>query len=525
MKDIKALISPEFILGLLSRYRWLIMPPILLSILAGSYLVITLPRTYEAQTLILVEPQRVPSEFVRSVITSDINARVNTISQQILSRTNLEKIMREYNVFTDQKYDHMYPEDKLSALRKRISVNVTRARGGAAFSISYKGNRPERVVKIANTLAAYFIDENLKVREAQALGTSDFLNNELEQMRDKLETVESAMQQFRQTYMGELPEQLQTNLSILGRIQEQMSSRERELRGLRLRLADLKQEQSEQINNATISADTAVAGRDGVLSTTELYAQLKLLRSKYTEKHPDVIRIKKMLEERINQDNQSAPSQNGNQSSNYAGMAIKSELDRQIHELEKAIRAMVIENDELRNKINLYQHRIEDTPKREQELLALRRDYSNIQASYNSLLERKLEAEISVNMERKQKGEQFRILDTAKLPEKPISPNIKAVFVGSLVIGLGFGVGLSVLFELLNNSYQTANELETDLKLPVLTTIPTIKTQRQVSFARWNNIASVAFLCILFISFAGFAYFASIGADKTILAIKNLGSF
>ena len=153
----------------------------------GIYLAFTLPKIYSSQTLILVEPQRVPASYVQSIVSTNIESRINTISQQIMSRTNIEKIINEYKLLDDPKYEKMYQEDKLEMIRKQITVSVTRAGGADAFTVSFQGKDPQKVMNVANALASYFIDENLKVREAQAIGTSDFLENEKAGMLKRLE--------------------------------------------------------------------------------------------------------------------------------------------------------------------------------------------------------------------------------------------------------------------------------------------------------------------------------------------------
>ena len=187
-------------LGLVFKHRWLLIIPFCIAMAAGMYLAIKLPKIYEASTLILIMPQRVPSNFVQSIVTNDIDSRINTISQQILSRSNLKKIIEEFDLFSDPKYSGMFIEDKFADLRERINVEVNRAdrrKEADAFSISFKGPEPEIVMAVTNRLAGSFIDENLKVREAQAVGTSDFLADELITKRKRLEEVEQKLREYR----------------------------------------------------------------------------------------------------------------------------------------------------------------------------------------------------------------------------------------------------------------------------------------------------------------------------------------
>ncbi|MBW1821780.1 MAG: protein GumC, partial [Deltaproteobacteria bacterium] len=213
MRNPAEAIKPEIIIEIILRQRWYIIIPFCLSMMIGIYYALTLPKVYSATTLILLQPQRVPTNYVQSIVSVDLDSRINTLSQQILSRTNLEKIINEFKLYSGPNSGNMFMEDKIGSMRKRIIVDVTRNRRNTnAFSISFKGKDPEKTMRVTNALANYFIDENLKNREAQAIGTSDFLDDELSTMRKRLEEVEQALKNYREAYMGGLPEQLESNL-------------------------------------------------------------------------------------------------------------------------------------------------------------------------------------------------------------------------------------------------------------------------------------------------------------------------
>ena len=171
-------IKPEVIIDIIIKRRWFIIIPFCLSLMVGIYQAITLPKIFEAETLILVEAQRVPQEYVKSVVSIDISSRISTISQQIMSRTNLEKVINDFKLFSEEAWQSRFLEDKIENLRERITVDVINRRYGAdAFRIAFRGPSPEKVMNVANALASYFINENLKVREMQAIGTSSFLED------------------------------------------------------------------------------------------------------------------------------------------------------------------------------------------------------------------------------------------------------------------------------------------------------------------------------------------------------------
>jgi capsular polysaccharide biosynthesis protein len=190
-------------------------------------------------------------------------------------------------------------------------------------------------------------------------------------------------------------------------------------------------------------------------------------------------------------------------------------------EVQRGIQVLEAEIADAAAQIEFYQSRVENTPKREQELLSLRRDYQNIQASYNSVLSRKLESDISVNMEKKQKGEQFRIVDHARLPEVPINADMKKLFV--LFIGAGFGIGGGIIFllEYLDNSFRKPEDLEGSLGLPVLATVPRLIHAKEKRMRMVNQVFSIFFTGVSFALLAGFAVLSFKGVDKTIAFIRR----
>ena len=210
-----------YYMSVVSRRRWFVIAPFCVAMLVGMVLAIKMPKLYEASTLILVQPQRVPEKIVTPVVERDIENRINTLSQQILSRSNLERVIDKFKLFPDSDSRDIPIEDKLHNLRNRIKVMVGGTRSSKdtdSFSIIYQDRNPQTTMRVANGLATFFIDENLKVRESMAIGTSDFLESELESMRKRLEEQEQVLKKFRESNMGELPEQLDSNLKVLERL-------------------------------------------------------------------------------------------------------------------------------------------------------------------------------------------------------------------------------------------------------------------------------------------------------------------
>ena len=517
-------------LGLVFKHRWLLIIPFCIAMVAGMYQAIKLPKIYEAKTLILVMPQRVPSEFVQSIVTTDLNSRINTISEQILSRSNLEKIIEKFGLFSDAKYSGMFLEEMVGSLRKRIAVEVNQGRQGSdSFTISFKGPDPKTVMEVTNRLAGSFIDENLKVREAQATGTSDFLADELETKRKRLEEVEQKLREYRRQYMGELPEQLEANLRILERLQTQLNEREKTLRDEKSRLVAIENQIE---GNRKILAKNRVTGtvsnEGDAVSLELLKAQLITLKSNYTDRHPDVIKLKAKIADLEAGYKTGEPSSSGESRANTPGdptlqlvSNMLNELMRQRVKSSGEIDNITLEISELKQQLKKYQQRVESTPNREQELMKFIRDYKNTQESYNSLLNRKLEAEIAVNMEKKQKGEQFRIIDRAALPRKPVSPDMRKLFLISMAAGLGLGGGLIFLLDFLNPSLKQPKDYESVLGLAVLATIPVLLSPKDKILRRLNRGLTAVSLVFAAALTAGFGLLVLKGVEPMMALVSK----
>jgi uncharacterized protein involved in exopolysaccharide biosynthesis len=234
------------------------------------------------------------------------------------------------------------------------------------------------------------------------------------------------------------------------------------------------------------------------MSITQLKARLADLKSNYTDRHPDVIKLKaKIADLEARQNNGGIQPTGGSQMNTSADPALRlvsntiNDLMRQRAESRGEIKNIEIDIAKIKRQLTEYQERIERTPKHEQALLSLKRDYENIQESYESLLNRKLEAEISVNMEKKQKGEQFRIIDHAALPQKPISPDVRKLFFLSVAAGLGLGAGLIYVLDFLNSSLKQPKDYELELGLAVLATIPKLLSPREQKMRRMNGVLAV----------------------------------
>ena len=525
-------ITPSLIIDIIIKRRWIILIPLCLTIVAGIYLSWTLPRVYESSTLILVQPQKVPQNYVKSVVSTDLTARISAIRQQIMSRTNLESIIKEFKLYSGPNQKDLYMEEKVAGLRKKITVEILRGwkknNAAEAFSLTFQGTDPRRVQRVANRLASYVIDENLKQRESQAIGTSTFLDEELKMKRQRLADLELQLKSYREKYMGELPEQLDTNLRVLDRLQEQLSSKHENNRDIQqmLSMTDQQIAEEKKISASPSPAANMMFNGETLAPPTDIESmkvQLSHLRTRYTPRHPDVIRLEKAIADLQAGINAGASGPEGTiETQGKEGISKRNEsealrnLKRRRYALQSEMSNLKRERADIEAQIQEYQQRVENAPKREQELLSLRRDYENMNDSYNSLLERKLEAEISVNLEKKQKGEQFRIIDPARIPILPIKPNLKQLFMMMIILGLGIGGGIIFLLEFFKSSFKQPQDVENMLGLNVLAMVPPIRQRNYIWRQRLNIALTVLFGMFTASLVAGYACLSFLGIEESL---------
>lgn len=488
----------------LRRRRWsFAIPTVVVSVLAVP-IVLSLPATYRSSTLILVEAQKVPEEFVKATVTEDVEQRLNSITQQILSRTRLERVIEEFGLYRSAQRSEGASSERgtggaapvsggvsfalVEQMKRNIQIIVNDRRDGNTFSISYEGDDPDTVMHVTNRLAALFIEENLKAREAQAEGTSEFLEMEVQRMKGDLETQEAALRAFKQQHMGELPEQLDANLRTLDRLQMENRTLQDGLRNAEDRLELLTRSTA----GGQSRSDLAVSTLSARLQAAK--ARLATLLTEYKEEYPDVVLARKEIEAlemtqagektesslspvadvHVEQDESiphvhDEPTPHVRAGADGTSPVSTAELVDQRQQIAAIKRRQQFVDAQIRA---LEQH-VENTPVREQQLAIILRDYDNVQKGYQSLLDKRQNARIAESLERRQKGEIFRVLDPANRPERPYKPNRALLILLGVVIGLGSGIGLVMLREQLDASIRTEEELiGASAGIPLLAVIP-----------------------------------------------------
>jgi polysaccharide chain length determinant protein (PEP-CTERM system associated) len=470
---------------------------------------------YKSSTLILVEGSTMPRNYVVPNVSDDLQDRLQSIMQQILSRTRLLFIINKLNLYRG-KNDHKTPDDMVNQMRKDIGVELIRDSQGSgitAFRISYSAHDPHVAQKVTRELTNLFITANLKVRQQESEDTTDFLEGQLESARSALAGQEEKVRQFEAAHEGELPTQQESNLQILAGLQAQLQNEQDSLNNAN---------QQRALNEALLGQYRAARGpartENGVpidiaavdQQLEKLRAKLADLRSRYTDSYPDVQTVKNQIartevqrEQVVAADKAKAkaakPGDEGAGSHDATGVPspemaqLQGQLQAnhlEINSREQAITA-------LKDRINSYQARLDATPASEQQLADLTRGYDQSKANYDDLLKKKEESQMATSMEEMQQGERFTILDPPSFPMKPDFPNrLKFCAMG---LGFGFALGLITVvgFEFLDGRLHTDKQIRELLPVPVISEIPVIasaedeRSNKRRVFLGWATTAVV----------------------------------
>ncbi|MDF0673231.1 MAG: AAA family ATPase [Nitrospira sp.] len=476
--------------GTILRRKWLVLGSIVAGIAIAAMLCVVLPRSYRSNTLILIENQKIPEDYVKGIGGANVEQRLTMIQQQVMSRTILSQILDEYNLY-ERQVEREGIESAIETFRKMIKVETVGTLGSSgksveAVTLSFAHEDPRTAMKVTAKLASLFIEENVNVREQLVTGVSVFLEQELFEAKKALEAQEEAISKYKSKHMGQLPEQMETNLRTLDRLQMELTSTDDLLHGQTDRLSRVE----------TLIKEYEVSGGTGANSDNpktvntamdplavrlqELERRLISLRAEWKETYPDIADTKQEIEDvkaqlaekysaqTTDKDGESARTYNPSKTFD----PYLRELLKQQNDLRADLSAIRDRRTRLVEQIKDTDRRVELIPSREQELMILVRDYENRKKNYQALLDKRLNARVAENLEKRQQGEQFRVLDEANLPQKPEKPNRLVIMILGLVGGCGLGVGLAIGLDLLNPTFRRREEVEILPGIHVLATVP-----------------------------------------------------
>jgi len=519
-------------IDLVVRRKKMIVSFVMIAMFVGLGVYVKTPKVYQSTALMIYERAKISTG---NKATPDVETQtremVATLTQQVTSRTSLEAIIKQFDLYPKER-QKLPMEDVVDLMRVHyIAIQPDR---GDVFKVSYNGADPKKVMQVANAIAARFIEENLRYREEKATATSSYVGDELQLSKTTLDKKEEVMRDYKLKYYNEMPQQFQANSTRLTALQTQFQANRTNAQELE-RTKIMIQEQI-SMRKAALAQIAAQAGAGGAAVApqaggkpvlTELAQakqQLAALRLRYTDSHPEVRQLQKKVE--TLEGGPAAPE--GDKASAADGGKGRSvteprgaaslpdnQIDQLVVQLKKADLAMESlnqENEGIKKQIEQYEKWLSMTPVREAEWTALTRDYDQLSKNYQQLVGRNLEAGAAESLERRQKGSQFKIVDSAYLPEKPIQPDFKKIMLLALAVGLGLGGGLTLLLEVQDSSFRDVSDAENYLGVPVVCAIPLIISDKDLKVnQRWMLAWLALFLVAAAMLLGGMAYLYKTG--------------
>ncbi|MBM4289851.1 MAG: hypothetical protein FJ135_17210 [Deltaproteobacteria bacterium] len=566
------------------RFRkWYFIIPAVLIPVAAVVVALKLPAIYESRSTILIEEQQIPPEFVRSTVTGYADQHVQILTQQILSRTKLWEIVEQFNLYAKERQKSS-KEAILDQMRQDISFETISAQAGEggrsrnrpggggltiAFRIAYRGEDPAMLQKVTSTLSSLYLEQNLKFREEQAQTTTRFLEAELNELRNKISTLGERIAEFKAKNPGSLPEMSQFNLTQATSLENEIKTLDsniqaaenqkiylegllgttaagkgegesgppsakdprgrlaavnEELTLLKARLSEEHPDVQRLLREKAQLENILKARKAGDIQTQQKLAQLQtelaVLQGKFSDAHPDVKKLKNEIAQ------VTAEADKGTAAVTDVDLANPAQLNMiaQVQQLTNQVASLKQLRQKQVEKLAMFRQRLEETPRIEQEYLALQRDYQNSHNKYHDVMNKLMEARISEGMEQHQKGQRFTLVDPASFPEEPVKPNRKQIMLAGLVLGLGMGMALMLGRESVDTSIKSAAELAGLTKMPPLGIIARIITPLELARKRRIRQLFLAATCLSLVLGVALVHFFYMDLDIVLMKVQRLAN-
>jgi polysaccharide chain length determinant protein (PEP-CTERM system associated) len=469
--------------SIVRRRIWLLIIPAVVFAVGAYTVSLFLPARWTSETVVLVEQPSVPEPIAKQLISGDLNERLATMQEQILSRTRLQQMIEKFGLYREEVGKRSM-EELVARLRSSIQVSPvrpmaeTRYNGLPGFTVSVMAGQAQLAQQICTEITSIFMQQNIVLGQRRANDVSDFINKQLQEAKGKLDEQDAKLAEFQRIHAGELPEEMQQNFSLLTGLTAQLEGGNQALNRAQQDKIFVESTLSTQIAASKVSP-TGENPDHLAQELGSLQNQLSAMQGRYTDEHPDVIKLKNdiaQVQKKI-QDQQAAMANGVSPSkTEKAGVTMDSpqiqQLRAQLHQIDVTIRERTAEQAGVQQKINVLQARLQMSPSVAQEYKAITRDHETALTYYNDFLRKQTDAGISQDLLRRQEGEQFRVLDAPSLPQKPTFPNRPVFGIGGLMAGLGLGFGIALFLEARDTSLRTERDVEVLLKLPILALIP-----------------------------------------------------
>jgi polysaccharide chain length determinant protein (PEP-CTERM system associated) len=475
--------SADDYVGILRR-RWLLLliPALILPVVAYS-VSLALPERYTSDALVLVDAPKVPQSIVPTIVTEQLNQRLGTMQQQVLSRSRLQPIIERFGLYKDD-VGRVPMEDLVVRMRKAIVVSAIRSMSQSraasndipGFTISFTYDNPRLAQQVCNELLAEFMSENLKLRAARAQGTTEFLAKQVEAAKRQLDERDAKLAEFKRRYFGQMPGQEQTNMQLLMNATAQLEAATATVNRTQ-QDRTYAQSQLDQAITAWKSSQTGANPQTLDQQLTQAQTVLDDLLAKYTPDHPDVTKQKAVvaqIKKKIDDANAASKAPVTQTTASAVEPPNIQQLRNLLHTYDVTIKEKTRDQERLQELVKTYRARIESSPLVEQQFKELTRDYEAAQGHYDEMVKKRTASELGERLENEQQSEQFRVMDSPNLPEKPSFPNRLMFAAGGFGGGIFFGLALAVLLEIKDKSLRNEQDIEAVLQLPTLAMIPTV---------------------------------------------------
>src|SRR6266481_5956374 len=461
---------------ILKRRWWIIAIPAIIFPIVGYGITFFVPPEYLSQTLVLVEQQKVPESYVKAVVTEDLSGRLASMKEQILSRSRLQPIIERFNLFANSK---LSMDDRIDRTRKNIGIapiqsEIARTNGLPGFFISFKSSDPRTAQLVCGEIQSLFVSENLSDRAASAAGTTDFLKGQLADAKAKLDEQDAKLRKFQQTYVGKLPGAEASNINMLTTLNTQLDAATQAIARLEQNktyvesMASLQQQN--QASQLSEHGGTTPQGKQAELQ--QLLAQEADLTSRYTDDYPDVVSVRRKIREAREQIAKAPPpvaeKPVAASTPKPADSMAALQLRTQLRSMDQEIAMKKRDQASIQTQLRTYQDRVSSSPEVEEEYKSITRDNQTAQTFYDELLNKIQTAKMAADLEKRQQGEQFRVMDEPNLPESPSSPKRPVYIMGGLAAGLFLGLLIVGSLEYLDTAVRSERDIWAFTKLPTL---------------------------------------------------------